>query len=156
MTSNAEHPFVVYVLAEAILTAQMQRQESIFLRPNDALSVLRYIKQGRGLTVSNLADALIASNLIPRYRGYAEQLGLEKAGDRDLALNWAGAIVEALATQQPAEGGDGLRFDHDDTYRHHHDSETGEPVWWQNVEHFGGEKRHHVHWHRPDTKQGDK
>jgi hypothetical protein len=106
MTSNAEHPFVVYVLAEAILTAQMQRRESIFLRPNDALSVLRYIKQGRGLTVSNLADALIASNLIPRYRGYAEQLGLEKAGDRDLALNWAGAIVEALATQQPAEGGD--------------------------------------------------
>ena len=40
------------------------------------------------------------------------------------------------------------RFDHDGTYRHHHHFETGEPVWWQNVEHFGGEKRHHIHWHR--------
>jgi hypothetical protein len=49
----------------------------------------------------------------------------------------------ALAALAPA----GLRFDHDGTWRHHHDADTAEPVWWGNVEQFGGEKRHHIHRH---------
>jgi hypothetical protein len=36
-------------------------------------------------------------------------------------------------------------FDHGGTYRHHHDSQTGDPIWWERCEQFGGEKREHRH-----------
>jgi len=36
-------------------------------------------------------------------------------------------------------------FDHDGTYRHHHDVDTGNPVWWGACDRFGGEKREHRH-----------
>ena len=58
-------------------------------------------------------------------------------------------------TQQPTPTGpatpsdtEALRFDHDGTWRHHHDVDTQEPIWWTGVDHFGGEKREHRHWHR--------
>lgn len=52
------------------------------------------------LDLDTLTEALIASNLIPRYAEYARQLGLTKEDDRVLAANWAAAIIEAL----PGEG----------------------------------------------------
>jgi hypothetical protein len=49
-----------------------------------------------------------------------------------------------------AEPGVTPRFDHDGTWRHHHDADTQEPIWWTNVDQFGGEKREHRHWHRAE------
>lgn len=48
-------------------------------------------------------------------------------------------ILTALASPK----GDGHRYDHDGTARHHHDSVTGNPIWWVYAEQFGGERREH-------------
>lgn len=34
---------------------------------------------------------------------------------------------------------------HDDTWHHHHDDQTGDAVWWEGVEQFGGDKTEHQH-----------
>lgn len=44
------------------------------------------------------------------------------------------------------------RFDHDGTFRHHHDSITRDPIWWEYAEQFGGEKREHRHEARPAAR----
>lgn len=36
-------------------------------------------------------------------------------------------------------------YDHEGTWRHHHDDQTGNAVWWLNVTVYGGEKRPHRH-----------
>src|SRR3990167_5817632 len=45
----------------------------------------------------------------------------------------------------PPPAAPGLRearsFDRDGTYRPHHAADPAEPIWWQNAEQFGGEKR---------------
>lgn len=53
----------------------------------------------------------------------------------------------ALAAPATDEGPSHLteRFDHDGTFRHHHDSITRDPIWWEHAEQFGGEKREHRH-----------
>lgn len=42
------------------------------------------------------------------------------------------------------------QYDHDGFARHHHDGDTGDPVWWLNCEQFGGSKAAHRH---PGTPQ---
>lgn len=69
-------------------------------------------------------------------------------------LNGGDAIAATLDAARPAPDG-ALRFDHDGTWRHHHHYATNEPIWWENVEQFGGEKRHHVHQHRAARRAPD-
>jgi hypothetical protein len=60
----------------------------------------------------------------------------------------SGRNIEPTPPEPPGER---ERFDHDGTYRHHHDVDTAEPIWWQNCEQFGGEKVAHKHHHREAT-----
>jgi hypothetical protein len=48
------------------------------------------------LDAQTLAQALIDSNLIPRYIDYARKAGVEKTDVDGLALNWAEAILDEL------------------------------------------------------------
>ena len=59
------------------------------------------------------------------------------------------------ATAERASGGRrwAARFDHDGTFPHHHDADTAEPVWWQNVDNLG-EKREHRHHHLTERASG--
>lgn len=45
----------------------------------------------------------------------------------------------------PQEPRTAHRYDHDEMWRHHHDSETGDPIWWEGVAQFGGFPGEHRH-----------
>ena len=117
-------------------------------RPEAADLARRESGEAAGLDLTALARALGPSDAVS-WEAYLYRQG----EDRGVALRpigfaaWvANEYDRALAAAPaPAAPTPHSRFDHDGTYRHHHDADTGEPIWWLNCEQFGGEKRLHRH-----------